>query len=102
MIGDIFEIYFNEHVLKMRGSESDIKTVEDEFLFQICSLLSQYGEKDKVSLLLQRVAATCVSEHWQEYNMKVCAIVGSINFEKQLYSKAYTYYLRANDIEHAI
>jgi len=27
MVGDIFEIYFNEHVLKMNGSEKDVEAV---------------------------------------------------------------------------
>jgi len=62
MVGDIFEIYFNEHVLKMRSNEQDIKTVEDEYLFKLCQLTSQYGDRTRVAALLRTVAATCVSE----------------------------------------
>ena len=52
MVGDIFEIYFNEHVLKMRSSEADIKAVEDEYLYKLCELTSKYGEKSRVATLL--------------------------------------------------
>ena len=33
LVGDIFEIYFNEHVKKMRSNEEEIKLVENEYLF---------------------------------------------------------------------
>ena len=102
MVGDIFEIYFNEHVQKMKGSQDDIKLVEDEYLYKICELVSKYGEKNRVASLLQIVAATCVSQPFTQYNSAICAIVGSIYFEKQFYSKAYTFYLRADDLVNAI
>lgn len=40
LVVDIFEIYFKEHVLKMRGSDDDIKLVEDDYLFKICELIN--------------------------------------------------------------
>jgi len=36
----IFEIYFKEHVLKMRGSDDDIKLVEDEYLYKLCTSIN--------------------------------------------------------------
>ena len=102
LVGDIFEIYFNEHVVKMRGTQADIEAVEDDFLFELCELVSKYGDKARVVSLLSNVASTCVSAKFNSHNQRVCSIVGSLHFEKQLFSKAYSYFLRANDLENAI
>ena len=52
MVGDIFEIYFNEHVMKMKSNDADIKAVEDEYLFKLCELCNKYGEKTRVASLM--------------------------------------------------
>ena len=40
LLCDVFEIYFNEHVLKTRNTPQEIKEVEDEFLFEMCQLIN--------------------------------------------------------------
>jgi hypothetical protein len=41
-----FEIYYTEHVDKMRNT-ADITTLEDDFLFELCELLIKHCEKEK-------------------------------------------------------
>jgi hypothetical protein len=86
----------------MKGTDADVSTYEDEFLYNLCQLEYKYGEATRCASLLEKVASTCVSSGFVSYNAKVCAIVGSIYFQKELYSKAYSFYLRANDLKSAI
>ena len=37
-----------------------------------------------------------------EYNFEICNIIGNKYVENQIYSKAYSYYLRANKLDNAI
>lgn len=61
LVGDIFEIYMNEHVLKMQSNDEDTAKVEDEFLFTICCLINQFATDDKTIQLLTKVVQSCVS-----------------------------------------
>jgi hypothetical protein len=88
--------------MKMRGSEADINSVENEFLYKQCELINKYASSDKVIILLSRVASQCVSNDFREYNEKVCLILGQRYMQKQFWSKAYTFFLRANDFDNAI
>jgi hypothetical protein len=78
LVVDIFEIYFKEHVLKMRGSEDDIKLVEDEYLFKMCTLVHTHGNQQRVVSILVQVAQTCVSNEFVPFNQKICKIVADI------------------------
>ena len=64
--------------------------------------MHKFGDKTRVTNILQTVAQTCVSSGFNVYNQRICGIVGNLYFEKSLFSKAYTFYLRANDIGLAI
>lgn len=55
LVCDVFELYFNEHVLKMRKSDEDIKLAEDQFLYQICDSINNYGESSRVARILETV-----------------------------------------------
>jgi hypothetical protein len=57
LVCDIFEMYFNEHVCKMKKSEEDIKIAEDQFLFQICESINKFGEKQRVARILETVVS---------------------------------------------
>jgi len=35
MVGDVFEIYYKEHVQKMKGSEEDTAKVENKYLYDL-------------------------------------------------------------------
>jgi hypothetical protein len=45
---DIFEIYYKEHVQKSRGSEEDTAKVEDQYLFDLCKIVAQFGERQRI------------------------------------------------------
>ena len=75
MVGDIFEIYFKEHVLKMKTTDEDPGKVENEYLFELCELIQKYGEGDRVHKLLQTVVQECVSEGFVVYNQRLCGKV---------------------------
>ena len=62
MVGDVFEIYYKEHVQKMKGSEDDIKKVEDKYLYDLCELLIKYCEEVRSAHILTQVAQQCVSD----------------------------------------
>ena len=57
LLCDVFEVYFTEHVMKMRSSPADIKEVEDEFLYELCQLVHQYGEPVRVAQMLETVVS---------------------------------------------
>ena len=97
LVGDIFEIYFNEHVIKSKGV-SNMPNVEDDFLLTICQLLNQYGEAEKKVAILEKVVKQCVSQEFQEHNEQICLMIGRIYLDQQYCSKAYSYLLRGNDI----
>lgn len=102
LLCDVFEVYFQEHVLKMRANAAEIKEVEDEFLFEMCQLINQYGEPVRVASILESVSTQCVSEEFIPFNQKICHMVGEIHKKNQLHSKAYTYFLRANALTETI
>ena len=66
----------------MKGSEADTKLVEDEYLYKLCELITQHGDKTRVVNILQTVASSCVSSGFTVYNQRICAIVGNLYFEK--------------------
>ena len=102
LLCDVFDIYFLEHVLKMTANADEIKLVEDEFLYEICQLINQYGEPVRVAHMLEQVSTLCVSEGFVPFNQKICHLVGAIHQKNELHSKAYTFYLRANALTETI
>lgn len=102
MVGDVFEIYYKEHVQKMKGSDDDIKKVEDKYLYDLCELLIKYCEEVRAANILTQVAQQCVSAGFQEYNALIAGHIGDLHSKNLLNSKAYTYYLRANNLPKAI
>lgn len=102
LVGDIFEIYFNEHVLKMQSNDDDIAKVEDEFLFTISCLINQFATPEKTIQLLTKVVQSCVSQGFQPFNEKLCLILGQKYMQRSFCSKAYMFFLRANDIPSAV
>ena len=89
LVADIFEIYYKEHVLKMRGSQADIELCEDQYLFDLCMLLCQYGSKERTGAILESVTSSCVSQGFVTFNQKLCGSIGQIYQDKTLYSKGY-------------
>ena len=79
---DVFEIYYNEHVLKMQGTGEDVSLIEDEYLFNLCTVIHQSGDKTRLSIILKSVASNCVSPGFVTYNHKICGLVGKIYFDK--------------------
>lgn len=102
LLCDVFDTYFLEHVIKYRSNAAEVKEVEDEFLFEICQLINQYGEPIRVAQILEQVSTQCVSEDFIPFNQKICHMIGLIHQKNALYSKAYTYFLRANALKETI
>ena len=72
LVGDIFEIYFKEHVQKMQKTVENYGEIEDAFLFQLSMLMFEHSEKKRAVILLETVASTCVSKEFTEENQKIC------------------------------
>ena len=89
MVGDVFEIYYKEHVQKMKGSEDDIKKVEDKYLYDLCELLIKYCEEVRSAHILTQVAQQCVSDGFQQYNSLIAGHIGDLHSKNLLNSKAY-------------
>lgn len=45
---DIFEIYYKEHVQKSKGSDEETAKVEDQYLYDLCKLVAQFGERQRI------------------------------------------------------
>ena len=101
---DIFEVYLQEHVMKMRNSPADIKEVEDEHLHEMCNLLLKVREGDpqRVASIHETVASLCISDGFKKFNQMICGSIGEIYEETGLHSKAYIYFLRANNLPKVI
>ena len=78
LVADIFEIFYKEHVQKMRGSQADIDMCEDEYLYDLCMLLCKYGSAERTVAILESVTSGCVSNKFVPFNQKLCGTIGGI------------------------
>ena len=69
LVGDIFDIYFKEHVQKMQKTVKNPGEIEDAFLFEICKLTHANAEKKRGIELITKVVDICVSKEFNDYNM---------------------------------
>lgn len=102
LVGDIFEIYFNEHVVKMQSTVSDLAEIENDFLFKITELVNQYAVEERAIAILERVVQKCVSGAFTQHNQKLCLMLGERFLNQKFFSKAYNFFLRGGDIDKAI
>ena len=61
LVGDIFEIYFKEHVEKMQKVVSSPAEIEDAFLHELCELTFANSDRKRGVGLLEKVVDKCVS-----------------------------------------
>ena len=90
LVGDIFDIYFKEHVQKMQKVVDSPAEIEDEFLYEICELTYANSDKSRGVGLLQKVVDICVSKEFNEYNKKLCGTIATYFMtQEKIYTKAY-------------
>lgn len=68
----------------------------------MCELIEKYGEGERVLRLLQTVVQECVSDGFVAYNERLCGKVAKMYQSKGLWSKAYSFFLRSNDLDSTI
>lgn len=68
LVGDVFEIYFKEHVQKMQKTIDDLGEIEDAYLFELSKIMYAHSERQRAIGLLEVVVNTCVSSEFKEYN----------------------------------
>ena len=102
LAADMFDNYFKEHVLKMQSLMADkLGEIEDEFLYELCCLLVKYGKSERSVQQLETVVDKCVSTGFIDYNRQLCREIAKLHMANQIYSRAYTCYLRGLDVDGA-
>ena len=56
----------------MQTVVKDISEIENDFLFELCSMILKYGEPQRVMRILETVADSCTSEEFKVNNQKIC------------------------------
>lgn len=97
-VNDIFETYFKEHVTKMQSIMADkLEEIEDEFLFILSQELNKYGQGKKKVEQLEAVVNTCNSKGFEKYKTQLLSVIGSNYEEMEMYTKSYSYFVRAGN-----
>lgn len=62
-----------------------------------------HSERKRGVQLLETVAAICVSKEFNESNQNICKMIANHYYtEEKIFTKAYSFSLRANNLEEAI
>lgn len=89
LVVDILEIYFVEHVKKVK----DFGAVDDYFV-ELCTYAMEHGEKSRCQGVFERIIGHTNNKRWELAN-----ILADSYYEMGLHSRAYKYYFKARNVE---
>ena len=89
LVGDIFEIYFKEHVQKMQKTVENPGDIEDKFLYEITMSTYKFAQKERGLRILETVVSSCTCKDFNEYNKLICAEIAKVYHEDKIFTKAY-------------